>query len=48
MKELDPSFDVSRTTYKNFMPLVKEMAKRGHIQFTTSQKGENRITDILS
>lgn len=48
MKELDPSFDVSRTDYKNFMPLVKEMAKRGHIRFITSQTGENRITDIIS
>ncbi|ABF10223.1 NYN domain-containing protein [Cupriavidus metallidurans] len=48
MKELDPSFDVSRTIYKNFMPLVKEMASRGHLRFITSPGGENRITDILS
>lgn len=47
MKEIDPSFDVSRTAYKNFMPLVKEMASRGHLRFTTSPSGENRITDIL-
>ena len=47
MKELDPSFDVSRTQYKNFMPLVKEMTSRGHLRFTTSPGGENRITDIL-
>ena len=47
MKELDPSFDVSRTPYKNFMPLVKEMANRGHLRFITSPGGENRITDIL-
>ncbi|UIF89009.1 NYN domain-containing protein [Cupriavidus sp. UYPR2.512] len=47
MKELDPSFDVSRTAYRNFMPLVKEMANRGHLRFTTSPGGENRITEIL-
>lgn len=47
MKELDPSFDVSRTVYKNFMPLVKDMVNRGHLKFTTSPGGENRITDIL-
>lgn len=40
MKELDPSFDVSRTTYKNFMPLVKEMAKRGHIHSLLPRKGK--------
>ncbi len=47
MKEIDPSFDISKTEFKNFMPLIKVMAERGHIKFTTSSHGENKLTDIL-
>ena len=47
MKELDPSFDISKTTHKNFMPLIRSMAELGHIKYQSIPSGENRITDIL-
>lgn len=47
MKELDPSFDISKTLHKNFMPLVRAMADKGHVKYMTLPSGDNRISDIL-
>jgi uncharacterized LabA/DUF88 family protein len=47
MKELDPSFDISKTIHKNFMPLVRNMAEKGHIKYLSLPSGENRISDIF-
>ena len=47
MKELDPSFDISKSIHKNFMPLVRGMAEKGYVKFLSLPSGENRISDIL-
>ncbi|WP_228779349.1 NYN domain-containing protein [Methylobacter sp. BlB1] len=46
MKEIDPSFQVSKTEYKTFMNLIKKMKSKGYINFETLGSGENRITEI--
>ena len=47
MKTLDPSFDISKTEYKVFMSLIREMGTKGHIKYETLPSGLNRITEIL-
>jgi uncharacterized LabA/DUF88 family protein len=46
MKEIDPSFQISKTEYKTFMNLIKKMKQKGYINFETLGSGENRITEI--
>lgn len=46
MKTIDPSFNISKTSYKSFMNLIKEMDKKGHIKAESLPTGENRITEI--
>lgn len=47
MKALDPSFDISKTSYKVFMNLIKDMSSKGYIKYDILPSGLNRITEIL-
>ncbi|MFM4836134.1 NYN domain-containing protein [Aeromonas veronii] len=47
MKTIDPSFDISKTEYKVFMNLVREMSKNGYIKYDSLPSGLNRLTEIL-
>ncbi|EPM6098553.1 NYN domain-containing protein, partial [Vibrio vulnificus] len=45
MKQLDPSFDVSKTSYKRFNNLVERMQSKGYVQYKFDNRS-NRITEI--
>ena len=47
MKVLDPSFDISKTEYKVFMNLIREMGTKGYIKYDILSSGLNRLTEIL-
>ncbi|MBB6054499.1 NYN domain-containing protein [Tolumonas osonensis] len=47
MKVLDPSFDISKTEYKVFMNLIREMGTKGYIKYEILPSGLNRLTEIL-
>ena len=47
MKVLDPSFDISKTEYKVFMNLIREMGNKGYIKYEILPSGLNRLTEIL-
>jgi len=47
MKTLDPSFDISKTEYKVFMNLIRDMGVKGYISYETLPSGLNRLTEIL-
>lgn len=47
MKVLDPSFDISKTEYKVFMNLIREMGTKGYIKYDILPSGLNRLTEIL-
>ncbi len=45
MKQLDPSFDISKTSYKRFNNLVEKMQSKGYVQYAFDNRS-NRITEI--
>lgn len=47
MKVLDPSFDISKTEYKVFMNLIREMGTKDYIKYEILPSGLNRLTEIL-
>ena len=47
MKVLDSSFYISKTEYKVFMNLIREMGTKGYIKYDILPSGLNRLTEIL-
>lgn len=47
MKTLDPSFDISKTEYKVFMNLIREMGEKNYIKYQTLPTGLNQLIEVL-
>lgn len=47
MKTLDPSFDISKTEYKVFMNLIREMGGKNYIKYQTLPTGLNQLIEVL-
>ena len=47
LKVQSMSFDISKTEYKVFMNLIREMGTKGYIKYEILPSGLNRLTEIL-